>query len=128
MVEALFAHENYTAAVHLLDAATMRHQALASNIANTQTPGYQRVDLDPSFRATMAQAMERNQLDPTAKSQQPTLAIDTSSPAVRPDGNNVTLEHELMELQRNALDHEFLTGVVSGSLKHLRTAITGRST
>jgi len=127
MVESLFARENYAAAAHLLDVAALRQQALSANLANAQTPGYQRVDLDPSFRATMAQAMERGRFDPQASNMQPTLAVDTSSPALRPDGNNVALEHELMELNRNALDHEFLTSYVSSSLRHLRTAITGRT-
>jgi flagellar basal-body rod protein FlgB len=127
MVEGLYSSENYAAAKVMLDVAELRHQALASNVANVQTPGYQRVDLDPTFASRLSEAVARRDfsrvdLDPSSM-----LAADTQTPAVRPDGNNVNLEHEMRQLNRNAVNYEFLTGAVSSSLRHLRVAVTGRT-
>jgi flagellar basal-body rod protein FlgB len=58
---------------------------------------------------------------------QPQLVDDTTSKAVRPDGNNVEIEKELMLLGRNSTEYNFLTQVVSTDIRNLRTAITGRN-
>ena len=39
MIESLFSSKNYQASKKLLDAATLRHEALATNLANVETPG-----------------------------------------------------------------------------------------
>jgi flagellar basal-body rod protein FlgB len=46
---------------------------------------------------------------------------------MRPDGNTVEIERELLAMNHNAVQHEFLTEMISGNLKQLRMAITGRS-
>ena len=48
------------------------------------------------------------------------------SKPIRVDGNNVELDKELMHINQNALNYEFLTQSVSGTIKHLNTAIRGR--
>ena len=58
MIEALFSNQNYAAAKQLLDVANLRSTALASNIANVETPGYKRVDLPASFSAEFAARMK----------------------------------------------------------------------
>ena len=56
----------------------------------------------------------------------PKLAEDLSARSVRPDGNTVEIEHELLALNRNAVEFDYLSEIVSGNLKQLRLAITGR--
>ena len=63
----------------------------------------------------------------TADSLQPQLAVDTTARSMRPDGNTVEIEHELLAMNRNAVEHTYLADVVSMNLKQLRMAITGHS-
>ena len=58
----------------------------------------------------------------------PRIVEDASARSVRPDGNSVEIERELLALNRNAVEHNFLTEIVSSNLKQLKTAITGRVT
>jgi flagellar basal-body rod protein FlgB len=59
---------------------------------------------------------------------QPTLVQDPHARSVRPDGNSVEIEHELLAMNKNSVEYEFLTEVVSKNIKQLKMAITGRST
>ena len=128
MIEPLFASNNYQIACKLLDAAVLRHEAIASNIANAETPGYKRVDLSPSFAAELRASMERGDLRKTASTLQASLEEDVHARSVRPDGNSVELERELLEMNRNSAEHEFLGEVVSYNLKQLKMAISGQVT
>jgi flagellar basal-body rod protein FlgB len=125
MIDQLLARDNYEIAKKLLDAAAMRHEALATNIANVETPGFKRVDLAPDFAQQLADFSARPDMA-TIEALQPKLAEDQLSQAVRPDGNNVAVDKELTELNRNALEYEFLTQYASDSIKRLKSAITGR--
>ena len=126
MIDALFTSQNYQVARQLMDATVLRHQALAANIANAETPGYKRVDLAPTFSSQLQAAIQRGAGE--LQKLQPQLVDDTTSKAVRPDGNNVEIEKELMLLGRNSTEYSFLTQVVSTDIRNLRTAITGRNT
>lgn len=126
MIDALFTSQNYQVARQLMDATVLRHQALAANIANAETPGYKRVDLAPTFSSQLQAAIQRGAGE--LQKLQPQLVDDTTSKAVRPDGNNVEIEKELMLLGRNSTEYNFLTQVVSTDIRNLRTAITGRNT
>ncbi|MGH8017965.1 MAG: flagellar basal body rod protein FlgB [Opitutaceae bacterium] len=125
MIDQLLARDNYEMAKKLLDAAAMRHEALATNIANLETPGFKRVDLAPDFAQQLADFAARPDMK-AIESLEPKLAQDHFTQAVRPDGNNVAIDRELTELSRNALEYEFLTQYASDSVKRLKSAITGR--
>ena len=124
MIEPLFASDNLQIASKLLDAAVLRHEAIAANIANAETPGYRRVDIAPDFATQLKASIARG--DPVS-GLQPSLGTDPHAHTVRPDGNSVELEHELLEMNRNSAEHEFLSQVVSFNLKQLKMAISGRS-
>jgi flagellar basal-body rod protein FlgB len=126
MISALFEQPNYVAAKKLLDATVMRHEAIASNIANLETPGYKRLDVAPSFTAELKNAISSR--DPSrVASAHPQLAIDATAVATGPDGNTVQLEKELAELSKNSLSHALEAHLVTGSLLRLRLAISGRA-
>lgn len=125
MIDAIFSSQNYQVARQMMDATVLRHQALAANIANAETPGYKRVDVAPNFAAELQSAIERG---PEALRQvAPQLAEDLTAKSMRPDGNNVQLENELTQLGRNSSEFNFLAQVVSTDIRGLRMAITGRS-
>ncbi len=125
MIEALFKSQNYQVARQMMDATVLRQQALAANIANAETPGYKRVDLAPSFSAQLQAAIQRGPGE--LQKLQAQLAEDLTAKSVRPDGNNVEVEKELMLLGRNGNEHGFLSQVITHDIRSLRTAITGRA-
>lgn len=126
MIDALFSQTNYVAAKKMLDAAVMRHEAIASNIANIETPNYKRLDVAPSFAAQLSQAISNKDSDQIA-SAQPQLAVDTTAVSGRSDGNTVTLEDEMLKLNQNMVEHTLETQLVSGALMKMQMAITGKS-
>jgi len=58
----------------------------------------------------------------------PTLSTDPSATNTKPDGNNVEIESELLAMNRNSVEYDYLTQVVSSNLKQLKMAITGNIT
>src|SRR5438552_9730330 len=97
MITGLFSQPNYLAAKKLLDATVLRHEAIASNLANVETPNYKRLDVAPSFQTELRQAMNGpgpGQIDEV----QPRLATDADAIANPQDGNTVQLESELAQL------------------------------
>jgi flagellar basal-body rod protein FlgB len=126
MIQALFNQPNYVGAKKVLESTVLRHEAIASNVANLETPHYRRVDLAPSF--TQALQLALGARDPAQiASLQPQLAVDAAAVAGNKDGNSVRLEHELVQLSQNYVQHALQNQLVTGNLLKLRLAITGRA-
>jgi flagellar basal-body rod protein FlgB len=119
---------NYQLARKLLDASVLRQEAIATNIANAETPGFRRLDVSSDFASTLRARFSGGNRPNVSEidSLTPKLVEDPSVRAVRPDGNSVEIESELLEMNRNHVDHEFLTDLVSRDIKQLKMAITGR--
>jgi flagellar basal-body rod protein FlgB len=125
MIDGIFADSGYVAAKKMLDVSLLRHQAIASNLANVETPNYKRLDVSASFEAQLRQAVAGQNSSEIA-SLQPSLAVDTTAISGRSDGNTVQLETEMLKLNTNTVENTLETQLVSGSLAKLRLAITGR--
>jgi len=125
MIQALFNQSNYVATKKLLDATVMRHQAIASNLANVETPSYKRVDVAQTFQTELASALKTDDVSQVG-ALQPSVTLDPNAVASNRDGNSVKLEQELLALNQNTVAHTLETQLVSGSLLKLRLAITGR--
>jgi flagellar basal-body rod protein FlgB len=126
MIDALFNQPNYLAAKKMLDATVLRHEAIASNLANIETPNYKRLDVAPSFENQLRQAVGSR--DPAQiAAAQPALQVDTNAVSGRMDGNTVVLESEMLKLNQNMTEHALETQLVTGALLKMRLAITGRS-
>jgi flagellar basal-body rod protein FlgB len=126
MIDALFTNSDYVAAKKMLDVSLLRHQAIASNLANIETPNYKRLDVAPSFESQLSQAVASQNPEAVA-SLQPQLAVDTGAVSGRSDGNTVLLETEMLKLNQNTVENTLETQLVSTSLSRLRMAVTGRS-
>jgi flagellar basal-body rod protein FlgB len=124
MIDPIFQTDNYQLARKLLDGAVLRQDAIASNIANAETPGYRRVDLAPDFAQQLKASAQGGKLAMHGVS--PHLAVDTDARSMRPDGNTVEIERELLAMNRNSVEYDYLSEVVSSNLKQLKLAITGR--
>ena len=128
MIDPIFQSNNYQLARKLLDVTQLRHEAVATNIANVETPGFRRVDIAPDFAVELKARMSAGNFAQTVSSLRPQLTEDRTARSIRPDGNTVEIEHELMLMNRNAVDFDYLSEVVSSNIKQMKMAITGRST
>ena len=127
MIDPIFQTDNYQLARKLLDAAALRQEAIATNVANAETPGFRRLDVAPDFATQLKARMAAGDFAQTAQTLRPQLAEDQSARSIRPDGNTVELEHELLAMNRNVVEYNYLTDLVSNNIKQLKVAITGRT-
>ena len=125
MIDAIFSQPGYAATKKMMDATALRHEAIASNIANIETPNYKRIDIAPTFQAELRAAMGSRDISKIS-SLAPGLEEDATAVAANRDGNTVQLETELLKLNQNTLAHSLETQLVTGTLLKLRLAITGR--
>ncbi len=101
-----------------IEGAGKRHEALAGNLANANTPGYQRVDVD--FHGALSAAMgDRERLERT--SFQP--STDLSAGVVRADGSTVDVDAESARLAANALEHSAAVTVAGTRIHILQIAM-----
>ena len=125
MIDGLFASANYQGVKKMLDATVLRQEAIASNLANLETPHYKRVDVSPTFASELSQAISSG--SPAAVNTiKPTIVVDQNAVAQNRDGNSVQLEKELIYLQKNMVAHHLQTQMLSGTYDKLRAAIRGR--
>lgn len=126
MIDGLFSDSNYLAAKRMLDVTVLRHEAIASNLANIETPNYKRLDVSPNFESQLQQAVASRDPEQIAAIQ-PELAVDTQAVSGRNDGNTVQLETELLKLNQNMVEHSLETQLVTNRLATLRLAISGKN-
>lgn len=125
MIDPIFQGDTFQLAQKLLDYTTLRQQAIASNIANAETPGYHRLDVAPDFQAALKAHMDAGDISTSFDQIKPQLSEDLTARSIRPDGNTVEMERELLVMNQNAVQHEYLTEIVSYNLKQLKMAISG---
>lgn len=126
MIDPIFQTDNYQLARKLLDAAVLRQEAIATNIANAETPGFRRLDVNADFATQLKARVAAGDFAQTADLVRPHLSEDSTARSVRPDGNTVEIERELLAMNRNAVEYDFLSDIVSNNIKQLKLAITGR--
>jgi flagellar basal-body rod protein FlgB len=110
-----------------LDEASLRQQAISSNIANVNTPGFKRLDVSPSFESAFSNALS-DLSEGHSVGMMPTGTITTAAeqgPA-RPDGNTVQIEQEMLGLAQNSARYEFSTDMLANNFHNMKTAITGQ--
>jgi flagellar basal-body rod protein FlgB len=105
----------------LLDVATMRHEVIAQNVANVNTPGYRRQDVafDEAFTRALQAGHEEAALRVTPQ------VIERGGAAERADGNNVDVDVEMGQLQKNTILYEVFAQLLAGQLATMRSAISG---
>ena len=96
--------------------AGMRQTALAANVANANTPGYQRKDVD--FHGTLQAAMADGQVERV----QFGATVDSAAP-MQADGNTVDIDVENATLAQNGLEYEALVSVAAARNQIIKAAI-----
>lgn len=109
----------------MLDATVMRHEAIASNLANLETPNYKRIDVDTRFDAELSRAIGNGNSKDIARLE-PRMVVDRTAIAANRDGNTVQLEKEMLSLQQNSMAHRMQTQFITGRLMKLKSAIQGK--
>jgi flagellar basal-body rod protein FlgB len=100
-----------------LTGASLRQQAIASNIANVNTPGYRRQDVD--FQSALQSAWgDKSDVERV----QPAVGTDPSA-QVRQDGSSVDIDVEAAAQARNGLQYEAIAQVMKTRVAILRNAI-----
>jgi flagellar basal-body rod protein FlgB len=102
-----------------IEGAGKRHQALAANLANANTPDYRRVDVD--FHSALSAAVEGGSEAVSGLSF--SAAPDASAGVVRADGSTVDVDAESAKLAANALEHQAAVQVAHARIGILKAAI-----
>jgi flagellar basal-body rod protein FlgB len=106
-----------------------RQQVLAQNVANADTPSYRPVDLvDPKFQlaAPGPAPLRLARTDPghlTGFTDAGDFPNNPNQYQVRPAGNAVNLEDEMMKVAANQMDYQAATQLYTRSMGLLRTAV-----
>ena len=115
-----------------------RQRVLAENVSNADTPDYRGRDLkqlDFSDHLHLAQpvpvtATVTNEAHFAGMAMSSPTAFDTeklSDFETTPDGNDVTLEEQMMKVTGNQMDYQAATTLYSRGLGMLRSAIASRA-
>jgi flagellar basal-body rod protein FlgB len=97
--------------------AWLRQTLLTNNVANADTPGYQREDVN--FEATLRGAMAGSEESLAQVQFQP----EVQPGAAGPNGNGVNIDQESAQLAENGLDYQALTQVLGARDGILRSAM-----
>ena len=140
MIDRLFDTRTMRVLENAMSASGVAHETIAHNLANVDTPGFKRSEV--VFQSKLAAALaEQEQAgavlqgfrtdprhlpigDPGDPATVQPEIVTRAETSLRPDGNNVDLDSEMVRLQENALLYQSLTELVRLKLGQLRTAIT----
>lgn len=108
---------------NLLSWTSKRQQALASNIANMDTPGYRAKDFSfqEQLQTLNVAATAGNHIVPANNDS--TARMYEVATRVKPNGNTVELERELTEITKNGLQYITLVQYLNQKLRTLRASI-----
>lgn len=112
------------------DAAWMRNDAIANNIANVDTPGYKRQDV--AFESELKKALGRSSV--TTNMDQRVAKVKTSQLDPKPytdlegysyrlDGNNVDIDTENVMLAENQIKYQGLMDSINQEFLNLQAVM-----
>ncbi len=115
-----------------LQGLSQRQQAIGTNIANIDTPGYQRQEV--SFEAELQQATSGNSTlvttDPkhiAAPSSKAAMSMQTAEALSSPrlDQNNVSIDQEMLGLSDTQMRYSTAASALTAKIATIREAIRG---
>ena len=112
------------------DASWIREECIDNNIANVDTPGYKRQDID--FASVLKEELGNtkyvsldDKVDHTnLNSLNPSVYTDSAGYSYREDGNNVDIDTEQVELASEQIKYSALTDSISQEFARLKTAMS----
>lgn len=113
------------------DASWMRENVITNNLANVDTPGYKRQDVD--FSSALKRELGRSKyesLDKKVRSLNTDLSglsvssyTDASNYSYRLDRNNVDVDTEQVELASEQLRYELLTTAINEEFNRMKVVL-----
>jgi flagellar basal-body rod protein FlgB len=111
------------------DAAWLRNETIANNIANQSTPGYKRQDVDfESALQTALQSADGNSVDAKVRNIRANALdvgtyTDHGGYSYRMDGNNVDPDTEFVELAGNQIRYQALIDSINQEFADLKSVM-----
>jgi flagellar basal-body rod protein FlgB len=102
-----------------IKAEGLRQNAIASNIANIETPGYKRLDV--RFEELLAKVVDSSE-ESDPQDIEPEIYQPENTP-IRSNGNDVNLEAEIGEMLKNSLRHAAYVRLLRKKLSQMETAM-----
>ncbi|NLX77386.1 MAG: flagellar basal body rod protein FlgB [Clostridiaceae bacterium] len=109
-----------------LDVAWKRNEVISENIANVDTPGYKRKDIQ--FEDYLNSELKSGRIKSKLKlSGGGTIRVvtDNANYSYRLDGNNVDIEREMAVMAENTIRYYTLINRINGQFNKIRTIIRG---
>lgn len=111
------------------DASWTRENLITNNLANVNTPGYKRKDID--FESTLKNELGRckhESLDSKLRKVEldnlnPSTYTDLSNYSYRLDGNNVDVDVEEVELASEQIRYQGITTAINSEFESMRTVL-----
>ena len=112
------------------DASWKRETVISNNIANVNTPGYKRKDLN--FQGVLTEELGRckhESLDSKVSDVDlsrldPQIYVDSVNYSYRMDGNNVDIDTENVELASEQIRYEGLTDCINSEFERMKAVIS----
>ena len=129
--------ENFMNSVQRMLQATIKQQrALSKNIANQNTPGYHREEVDfakvlrglKTGQSVKLEATEPTHLTGAVTKESGIQAEQTNEPIEQGKINNVDLDYEMSNMAKTQIYYEMLARVMRQRFRDLRMTITGKTT
>lgn len=111
-----------------LDAAWLRNDVISQNVANADTPGYKRkeVQFEDFLNSEMKHSRIQNGQSRISGGSDIKVVEDNANYSYRLDGNNVDIEREMAQMAMNTLRYNTLIQRINGQFAKLRNVIRGR--
>jgi flagellar basal-body rod protein FlgB len=115
-----------------LDVSGLRQKVLANNVANVDTPGFKRSDVNfqEAFNTVLGKSESTLKLKTTSPShltgivdENQSLVVTDQSTSLRNDSNNVDIDREMANVAENGLYFNALTRAISLQSGLLRLVI-----
>ena len=112
------------------DASWKRETVISNNIANVNTPGYKRKDLN--FQGVLTEELGRckhESLDSKVSDVDlsrldPQIYVDSANYSYRMDGNNVDIDTENVSLASEQIRYEGLTDCINSEFERMKAVIS----
>lgn len=117
----MFTSKEFRAMESSLDALWLKQKVISQNIANYETPGYKAKAV--SFDDVLKNV--KGNKDGSYKFRA-LVSTDTQTEA-RPDGNNVNMDKESLELYQTYLQSAYLSQKISGQFANMRYVLSQMS-
>jgi len=121
----------FTGTIELLRQGTVvaarRHELLAQNIANAETPGYRAQDLTFAGELSAAQQVRGVPIDPSVAPDMNVRLVESPDETLRSDGNTVDIDRQMPRLAENTVYQNTLIHILTARFRSLRSAINGQA-